>query len=382
LGQGDGFARVLQRAGVGAGDTSRALELVSSATSLGEIEPGTPIEIILGRRTARDAPRPLESLDFRARLDLHLAVKRNGGGLQLVRKPIVVDDTPLRIRGTVGSSLYKSARAAGAPPEAIQSFLKVIAGRTPLNRVTATDEFDIILSHRRAETGEIEAGQLLFAGIERDGKGWIQMLNWKAGESSQWFEASGVGESRGQMGRPVNGAITSYFGMRRHPILGYKRMHSGVDFKGTYGTPIYAATDGAVAYAGRKGGYGNFVQLNHGGGLATGYAHMSRIVAAPGQRVRQGQIIGYIGSTGLSTGPHLHYELYRNGHPINPMSVTFTQRAQLAGGDLGRFRAQLNRLKSIKPGAALAPMAVKRPKLEADREIDRLSATRQTLPDS
>jgi murein DD-endopeptidase MepM/ murein hydrolase activator NlpD len=159
-------------------------------------------------------------------------------------------------------------------------------------------------------------------------------------------------------------------------------MHSGVDFKGTYGTPIYAATDGAVAYAGRKGGYGNFVQLNHGGGLATGYAHMSRIVAAPGQRVRQGQIIGYIGSTGLSTGPHLHYELYRNGHPINPMSVTFTQRAQLAGGDLGRFRAQLNRLKSIKPGAALAPMAVKRPKLEADREIDRLSATRQTLPDS
>ena len=162
--------------------------------------------------------------------------------------------------------------------------------------------------------------------------------------------------------------------MRRHPILGYSRMHAGLDFKAGYGTPIYAVTDGVVAYAGRKGGYGNFVQLNHGGGLASGYGHMSRFAVSSGSRVRRGQIIGYVGSTGLSTGPHLHYELYRGGRAVNPMSVKFTQRAQLSGSDLAQFKGKLNRLKSVKAGAALAPLKPStRVKEQPKREIDRLT---------
>jgi len=257
----------------------------------------------------------------------------------------------------------------------VQNFLKVIASRTSLSSLAATDEFDLIVDYKRAATGEVLVGDLMFAGIDRGGKPRIQMLKWNSGDSSQWFEASGVGESRGQLSRPVNGSISSGFGMRRHPILGYKRMHAGLDFKAGYGAPIFAATNGVVAYAGRKGGYGNFVQINHGGGIATGYAHMSRIAASPGQRVRQGQIIGYVGSTGLSTGPHLHYELYRDGRPINPLSITFTQRAQLSGGDLSRFKGELARLKAVKPGAALAPLpASARRNEEPQREIDRISA--------
>jgi murein DD-endopeptidase MepM/ murein hydrolase activator NlpD len=376
LGRGDSFARVLQRAGVGGDDASRALALISGTTSLAEIEPGTPVEIILGRRTSNTAPRPLEKLDFRARFDLRLAVNRVGGALSLDRQPIAVDDTPLRIRGVVGPSLYRSARAAGAPAEAIQDYLKIIAGRTSLANLAPTDEFDIILDYKRAATGEVETGGLLFAGIDRGGKPKIQMLKWSNGESSQWFEASGVGESRGALSRPVNAPVGSGFGMRRHPILGYLRMHSGLDFAAPTGTPIFSVTDGVVAYAGRKGGYGNFVQVNHGGGIATGYGHMSRIAAAPGQRVRQGQIIGYVGSTGLSTGPHLHYELYRNGRAINPASMKFTQRAQLEGSALASFKAQLARLKSLKPGAALAPLPTVQRKEEGNREIDRISATK------
>lgn len=376
LGRGDSFARVLQRAGVGSEDAARALSLVSGATQLTEIEPGTPIAIVLGRRASNSAPRPLESLDFRARFDLRLSLARaEGGPLRLERHPIAVDTTPLRVRGTVGPSLYRSARAAGAPAESVQEFLKVIAGRTSLSSIGATDEFDIIVDFKRAATGETQVGDLLYAGIDRGGKARIQMLRWQVGNSRQWFEASGVGESRGQLSRPVNGPMTSGFGMRRHPILGYKRMHAGLDFKASHGAPIFAATDGIIAYAGRKGGYGNFVQINHGGGIATGYGHMSRIAARPGQRVRQGQIIGYVGSTGLSTGPHLHYELYRNGRPINPLSITFTQRAQLSGGDLARFRRELARLKAVRPGAALAPMPVAaRASDEPQREIDRISA--------
>ena len=127
--------------------------------------------------------------------------------------------------------------------------------------------------------------------------------------------------------------------------------------------------------AGRAGGCGNAVKINHGGNLATRYCHMSRVATSSGQRVRQGQIIGYVGSTGLSTGPHLHYELYKNGSVVNPLSVKFTQRAQLSGSDLARFKSQLARLKSVKPGAALSSTGGAR-KLAAtpDREIDRISA--------
>lgn len=375
LGRGDSFARVLQRAGVGGGEASQIASLVSGAASLGEIEAGTPIEIVLGKRTSKNEARPLESLAFRARFDLNLAVNREGGALRLDRKPIAVDDTPLRIRGMVGrQGIYRSARAAGAPANAIQAYLKVIAGRTNLSSIRPTDEFDIIVDYRRAETGEVKVGELTYAGIDRDGKSSIQMLKWAMGDNKQWFEASGVGESTGALSRPVNGAVTSGFGSRSHPILGYRRMHSGLDFKASHGTPIYAVTDGRVAYAGRKGGYGNFVQINHGGGLATGYGHMSRFAVSYGSQVRRGQIIGYVGSTGLSTGPHLHYELYRGGRAINPMSVKFTQRAQLSGSDLAQFKSKLNRLKSVKAGAALTPMksSASKPK-EPIREIDRLT---------
>ncbi|OYY71055.1 MAG: hypothetical protein B7Y00_04680 [Sphingomonadales bacterium 17-56-6] len=381
LGRGDSFARVLQRSGVGGGEAANVVNMVAGVTALSDIEPGTPIDIILGQRQSKDQARPLESIAFRARFDLNLEISREGGSLRLNRKPINVDNTPLRIRGTVGSQgIYRSARAAGAPARAIQDYLKIIAGRTSLSSIRPTDEFDIILDYKRAETGEVKVGGLLYAGIDRDGKSTIQMLKWTMGSSSQWFEASGVGESKGALSRPVNGAVTSGFGGRRHPILGYMRMHSGLDFKASYGQPIFAVTDGVVAYAGRKGGYGNFVQLNHGGGLASGYGHMSRIAARPGSKVRRGQIIGYVGSTGLSTGPHLHYELYRNGRAVNPMSIKFTQRAQLSGSDLTRFKGNLQRLKSVKAGAALTPLRTAPKKDEAPkREIDRLTLRDSSL---
>jgi murein DD-endopeptidase MepM/ murein hydrolase activator NlpD len=373
LGRGDSFTRVLQRSGVGGGEAANVATLVSGAASLGDITPGTPVEIILGSRTSRDAPRPLQSLAFRARFDLNLAVNRVGNGLQLKRQPIAVDTTPLRIRGIVGSSLYRSARAAGAPAEAIQNFLKIIAGQTSLSGIRPDDEYDIIVDYKRAATGEVQVGDLMYAGIDRGGQSKLQMLKWTTGDSTQWFEASGVGQTSGSIGRPSNGHITSTFGMRRHPILGYVRMHSGVDFGAPYGSPIYAVSDGVVVFAGHKGGYGNFVQIDHGGGLATGYGHMSRFATSGGQHVRRGQIIGYIGSSGLSTGPHLHYELYRGGHAIDPMSVKFMQRAQLSGADLVNFRSRLNRLKSVKPGSALGPMQQARgTNTQPKREIDRL----------
>jgi murein DD-endopeptidase MepM/ murein hydrolase activator NlpD len=131
-------------------------------------------------------------------------------------------------------------------------------------------------------------------------------------------------------------------------------MHKGMDFRAGYGTPILAATDGRVARAGWAGGYGKQVRLAHAGGLTTSYSHMSRIIAEPGTYVKQGQLIGYVGSTGLSTGPHLHYELHRDGIPINPASVKFPMRSQLSGPELAAFRQQLSSLLAIRPGAGAA----------------------------
>lgn len=355
LAQGDSFSRMLQRAGVGRGDATRVAELVSGSVPLSDIASGTQVDLTLGRRNAADQPRPLESLAFRARFDLQLAVERTNGNLALRRIPIRVDDTPLRIRGLVGSSLYRSARAAGAPASAVQQYLRMLGDRVDMDRdVVSTDTFDIIIAHRRAATGERQAGNLLYAGVERGGKPRTQLMRW--GSDDKFYEASGIGEQRSGLLRPVPGAVSSRYGMRRHPVLGYRRMHAGLDFRARHGTPIVAVTDGTVSGAGRMGGCGNAVRLSHGGGLATRYCHMSRIAVRGGQPVNRGQVIGYVGSTGLSTGPHLHYEVYRNGRSINPESVRFVTRAQLSGPELAQFRANLARLKQVEPGAALAPL--------------------------
>ncbi len=375
---GDGFAGTLRRAGVGSADAERVLALIGSAIDPADLTAGTQVDITLGRRAAPDQPRALKSLSFRARFDLALAVERGDAGapLALTRTPIRVDETPLRIRGTVGASLYRSARAAGAPASAVQAYLRTLGQQIELDEgLLPTDSFDIIIAHRRAATGERQAGQLLYAGIDRDDRPRVQLMRW----GSEYYEASGVGEQRNGLVAPVPGRLTSHYGHRRHPILGYVRMHAGLDFKASYGTPIVAVTDGRVSGAGRMGGCGNAVRLDHGGALQTRYCHMSQIAVRGGQTVRRGQVIGYVGSTGLSTGPHLHYEMYRGGRPVNPANVSFVTRAQLSGSELKRFRESLAVLKDVAPGAALAdlaPTVAERVQQPVRREIDRLEQAR------
>ena len=352
LGRGDGFARVLERAGVARPEAEQVAALVGEIVPLGDIRPGTAMDLTLGRRPNRDVSRPLDSLSFRARFDLKLSLKRIDGKMTLARIPISVDNTPLRIQGLVGSSLYRSARAAGAPAKAVEAYIRAVATQLNVGTIGADDRFDIILEHRRAETGETETGQLLYAGLARSSGKSLQLMQWNQDGRTQWFEAAGVGKARGLLQRPVPGMVSSNFGFRRHPILGYNRMHKGMDFRAGYGTPILAATDGRVVAAGWAGGYGKQVRVSHPGGLMTSYSHMSRIAAQPGAMVRQGQVIGYVGSTGLSTGPHLHYELYRNGAPINPASVQFVMRSQLSGPDLANFRSRLRNLLSVPVGAS------------------------------
>ncbi|QEA15776.1 M23 family metallopeptidase [Novosphingobium ginsenosidimutans] len=360
--QGDSFDHLLERAGVGAGDATRVSNLVAGSIEQGGLTPGTQIDITLGKRSGPGLPRPLEAVSFRARFDLKLGVVRSGSDFVLRPQAIAVNAMPLRIRGTIGAGLYRSARAAGAPIEAIQQYLQVLDQHLSLDTaIEPGDTFDIIVGFKRAATGETRVGELLFAGVERNGRPKAQLLRW--GGDGQFFEASGMGAQRSGLIMPVVGRITSDFGARRHPILGYTRMHAGVDFGAPMGAPIYAVGDATVTFAGWGGGHGNHVKLDHGGGWGTGYSHMSRIAVSPGSRVRAGQVIGYVGSTGLSTGPHLHYELYRNGAKVNPMSVRFTVSNQVDAKELAAFKARMAALKAVVPGAALGPAATPAPAL-------------------
>ncbi len=362
LSPGDSLTRLLQRAGAAAPDAARAAQLVGAAVPEGQLAPGTKVALVLGARPYPGQPRPLLHAGLRARFDLALAVNRAGGGFSLEKRAIAVDTTPVRIRGVVGESLYRSARAAGAPPQTIQQYLQALDSHLSLEGdVQPGDTFDLVFAMKRAATGENEVGSLSYAALNRGASPVAELLRWGNGEgfySADSFTAQDIVQTAGFNGgllTPVNGRVTSLYGQRFHPILGYARMHAGVDYGASWGSPIIATGAGVVSFAGYHGGHGNYVRLEHGGGLGTGYGHMSRIAVGPGTRVRAGETIGYVGSTGLSTGPHLHYEMYQNGRTVNPLSGGYAQVTRTVDTrDLAAFRAKLAEMKALRVGTRFA----------------------------
>ena len=249
---------------------------------------------------------------------------------------------PLRIRGVAGDELYWSLRAAGASPEVAAQYLSALATEIDVGEIGRADSFDLVLGPDH---------QLLYAGLQRVGQSSLQLVKWAANGRSEWVDAANAdrpapAESSGFL-MPAQGPVTSYFGYRYHPILHFTRFHAGIDIGAGWGSPIVAAADGQVAAAGWAGGYGREVQIAHGGGVVSLYGHMSEIVAQPGSFVRAGQVIGYVGSSGLSTGPHVHFEVRENGTPVNPMSVRFTSAPVVDTHLADAVKARLKALLSV-----------------------------------
>lgn len=350
VGAGDRLARVLQRAGVARDQARAAADLVEQAAGDEAIASGTRVALTLGRRPNQRVARPLESLKLRARFDLAVTLTRTPQGLEMTKAPIAIDRTPLRLQGLVGSSLYRSIRAAGAPAKAVEGYIKALSAHMSVGRdVKRSDSFDLIIERERAATGETRLGKLLFVGLDHGGRK-TQLARLTDSDDGQWYDVNGQTERRGAMAMPVAGRITSSYGKRMHPILGFMRMHKGTDIGAPYGAPIHAIMDGVVQFAGRSGGYGNFIKLAHSGGLASGYGHMSRFAVRSGAHVRQGQVIGYVGSTGMSTGPHLHWEVWKNGAVVNPRTLNLSSVAVLSGAKLRSFKREVQALLAVKPG--------------------------------
>jgi murein DD-endopeptidase MepM/ murein hydrolase activator NlpD len=357
------FDAVLRRAGVSRDDLAAAMALIRPHANLAALPKGMDVDLVLGRRETKSVPRPLDHLGLRAAFDLRLVLDRVDGALQLRRIPIAVDSTPLRVKGSVGGNLGRSLRSAGIPANLANEFVKTLGFAVDMQRgIGRKDRFDIVIERDVAETGEVRYGRLMYVGLDRGNKDPIELGRFDVGGSSQFYRGDGESARKGLMRTPVEGArLTSGFGMRFHPLLAYSRMHQGVDFGAPHGAPILAAAGGTISFAGRHGGHGNYVMIKHNKDLSTAYAHMSRFAVRPGQQVAQGQVIGYVGSTGMSTGPHLHYEVWLRGRATNPVSLKFIGGNQLSGRNLQNFYSMMNRMRALTvAGAVETPKAASR----------------------
>ena len=342
LASGESLEALLVKTGAAPDDARRAAELVRDQSSL---VGGGPLSVFLGDRD-RAGSRRIEQVAIRPSLDRQVAVTRaKSGALALLVREIAIDGTPMRIAGTVGSGLFWSLRSAGATPELAEDYLAAMAA----NGATASpeDRFELVVGRRRAATGEIEQGALQYAGLDRARRGDVRLLLWTVDGRRIWVDPDQPVVSASTMALPLGGRISSPFGVRNHPIFRTQRFHRGVDIRAAWGTPVHASADGQVTSSGWSGGYGLRVRLAHRDGLATTYSHLSRIAAPIGTRVRQGELIGFVGSTGFSTGAHLHFELLRGGEAVNPLGAQLTSRVALGPTDRAALAARLDQLRSI-----------------------------------
>jgi murein DD-endopeptidase MepM/ murein hydrolase activator NlpD len=255
-----------------------------------------------------------------------------------------------RSKARVGSSLYATAKDNRIPDYIVSEFTRVFSYDVDFQRqISASDSFEMF--YGAPLSGSSSKRKVLhYAELNFDGKKKAYYRYTTEDGQTDYYDENGRSASRALLKTPISGArLTSGFGMRRHPLLGYSKMHAGVDFGAPAGTPIRAAGSGTIDLAGRHGAYGIAVVLKHNEKYKSLYAHMSKLAAGlrKGARINQGQIIGYVGSTGRSTGPHLHYEVRVNNRPVNPTAIKAAGGKQLASVDLKKFRANQQRVAAM-----------------------------------
>jgi murein DD-endopeptidase MepM/ murein hydrolase activator NlpD len=349
---GETLAGLLVRAGAERGDSNALMASIDDVYNPRRIRPGQEVNLFF-RRAGADAQ--LMGIAFRSEPGATVTANRVSAGGFTAREVLMPLTFEIaRIAAPVETSLYASALNLGATDREVAALADAFSYDVDFQRdVRAGDKFELVFERFYDDEGNtVRTGELLFLSLEtrRGARAFYSYLTPGAAKP-EWFDADGKSARRFLMKTPINGArLSSGFGMRRHPVLGYSRMHRGTDFAASTGTPILAAGDGTVVRAGPYGGYGNYVRLRHSNGYETAYAHMSRFARGvrAGMRVRQGQVIGYVGSTGRSTGPHLHYEVLRRGQQTNPMNIQVANGRNLTGRELEAFQIERQRIDALR----------------------------------
>jgi murein DD-endopeptidase MepM/ murein hydrolase activator NlpD len=367
LAKGENFVDALRRAGVRTEDRNAAAFAFGSLYNLRQLRPGqelrlttaSPAQTIFQIVAEGHEPQSyLLALEFVVDSANRIVLNRNVDNSFVGRKSAVALTTRLAtVRGRIDGSLYHSAKRIGAPDKVVADLAAIFAYDVDFQReVFGGDEFEAVFEARYDENGRlVEAGDILYGRMKWKGrqkeKGYYRFASASGGARADYFDFKGESAKRLLMKTPVDGArLSSGFGRRRHPISGYNKQHKGVDFAAPRGTPIKAAGDGVVERADRYGGYGNYVRIRHGQGYKTAYAHLSGFAKGMrgGKRVEQGDVIGYVGSTGASTGPHLHYEVLHENKHVNPQNLKVATGVSLGGKDLTAFKTKRDTLDAMR----------------------------------
>ena len=355
---GDSLMSLLQHAGIAFGAARSAIDALARKWDPRALKIGQQIALL------RD-DSGVKQLRLTPDLQRDLVLTRGTDGNYIASvMPRDILAVPLRIAGTIDSTLFEAAAKAGLPQSVLSDVIHAFSYDVDFQReVQPGDSFEVLFDQLVEEkTGKlVGTGDIAYAALSLSGKLEALYRYTPPNGDPGFYNADGTNVKKALLRTPVDGArISSSFGMRHHPILGFTRMHQGVDFAVPAGTPIMASGDATVASAGRAGGYGNMVVLHHSASYSTAYGHMSRIANGikPGVHVRQGDVIGYVGMTGLATGPHLHYEVRVDDRAINPLGVRLAATQKLEGRALADFRAQeaaiVKRVAALRGNSAFA----------------------------
>ncbi len=344
----DDFFVLLMRSGVPGAEAQLARISLAGVYDARKMRAGQLITVDFG--VVGEQHNRFLGIRFDSSYDKSVVIQRQPRGEFVateIRKELTLE--LLRSNGKIDNSMFQAALGAGLPPEPVVRLINMFAYDVDFERdIQKGDQFEVLMELHRDSRGDIvRYGNILYAALNLQGN-VLRLYRWQ-GEDGEpdYFNDKGESSGKALMRTPIDGArLSSGFGYRRHPVLGYSRLHQGIDFAAPTGTPIFAAGNGHVERAGWQGGYGNAVVIRHNKEYSTLYGHMSGLAPGvqPGKRVRQGEVIGYVGSTGMSTGPHLHYEVHVNGQPIDPLSLRLPSRQRLQGQELARYLDQLRKI--------------------------------------
>ena len=343
LQSGDTLASLLKRGGFSSREAANVIALMQQRINVRRLQIGMSFAIAYRTESQSGELTPV-GVHFKDKANFdHYLVFDDALSWFAFRTVRPVQRYLVYASGTIENNIYNAVEDQDVPNAALDEFIRVLGFSVDFQReVRSGDQFELLYEREIDQlTGEdLNTGTLHYAGLRLSG----DTMSFFRFENSDgivgWYDRDGQSAVRTLMRTPIAGArMSSKYGMRRHPVTGYNAMHRGVDFAAPKGTPIIAAGSGVVQKSGWFGNYGRYVRIRHTGRYATAYAHMTRIAdgVTAGARVRQGQIIGYVGSTGRSTGPHLHYEVLVNNKQVNPLTVKLPSGEGLESDELEDF---------------------------------------------
>mgnify|MGYP001215412589 FL=1 len=309
--------------------------------NLSNISPGQKIKFILKKSKSKE-DLEIFKVNYPISKTTFVRIDKRKDGIQISKNVTQLFKRRVVLEGNITNNLYNSATSSGMEPGIIIEFARIFGFEVDFQRdIRKGDKFQVMYERYLDDRNKtVKTGKILYAFLDVNNQK-IKLYRFERKNDFDFYDTKGKSIRKALMKTPINGArLSSPFGNRKHPILGFTKHHNGTDFAAPTGTPIMASGNGTVIKAGWCGNGGNCVRIRHNSSYTTGYGHMSKIATKTGRRVRQGQIIGYVGNTGMSTGPHLHYTVSHNGKFINSQKLKLPSGKILSGEERKQFEIQ------------------------------------------